>query len=228
MLVLNAPLTGLDEDDAVKLLAPRGFRPFHRYGLAISLGGPLPPERAGPVTRGRLRTLSPTDSEALSDLSARCYADSAERFLFGTEFESRAAARAILKSFFEGAFGTFVPEASFGLDIDGTLMGATLVTRRPTHYLLADVEVHPAVQGQGHARRLIRATMEALSAETERPLGLSVTQENRVAFRLYRDLGFVVRQGPTTFWADTDALSVSPPTLEVGALSGTALLRRAG
>ncbi len=151
------------------------------------------------------------DLDSLAQLTATCYANSAERFLFGAEFEALAAARTLLTTLLDGQFGRFLPEASFALEIDGQIMGATLVTHRPTHNLLADVEVHPTLQGQGHARRLIRATLQALSGDPTTPLGLSVTQENLPAYRLYRNLGFVVHQGPSAFWANTSALGVPAP-----------------
>jgi GNAT superfamily N-acetyltransferase len=212
VLLFNTPLTGLPEAEAAAFLGPRGFRPYHRYGLAFPPGGPLPAEPSRPLVDGRLRTLSPEDLEPLAALSATCYANSVDRFMFGEEAESMPAARWLLRSFFDGRYGTFIAEASFGLELHGKLMGATLVSRLPAHKLLADVEVHPSVQGQGHARRLIRATIEALSADVETPLVLAVTRENGVAFQLYQDLGFVVRQGPFPFWANPAALGVPPPT----------------
>ena len=216
VLLFNSPLPGFAESGAVPFLAARGFHLFHRYNLAYPPGGALPAEPPRPMVGGRLRTLSSADLEPLAVLSAACYAHSVDRFLFGEETEPLTAARSLLGSLFQGQFGTFVPDASFGLEVDGTLRGATVVTRRPAYYLLADVEVHPSVQGQGHARRLIRATLQALSTDTETPLALSVTQQNGVAFQLYRNLGFVVRQGPFTFWADTATLGVSPPSGAVG------------
>jgi GNAT superfamily N-acetyltransferase len=212
VLLFETALHGFPEPEAVAFLGPRGFRPYHRFGLAFPPGGPLPAPPNRPLDHGRLRTVGPADLEPLVALTAECYANSVDRFLFGEEAKALPAARSLLRALFEGQYGSFVPDASFGLELDGKLMGVTLVTRRPTHKLLADVEVHPGVQRQGHARRLIRASLEALAADTETPLVLAVTQENPGALRLYQDLGFVIRQGPFTFWADPTALGLSSLT----------------
>lgn len=177
VLLLNAPMTGFAESDALELLAPRGFHPFHRYAMVFPPGTALPADATRSLEGGRVRTVRKKDLDSLAQLTATCYANSAERFLFGAEFEALAAARTLLTTLLDGQFGPFMPEASFALEIDGQIMGATLVTHRPTHNLLADVEVHPTLQGQGHARRLIRATLQALSGDPTTPLGLSVTQE---------------------------------------------------
>jgi GNAT superfamily N-acetyltransferase len=211
VLLLNTSLTGFPEPQAVPFLAARGFHPYHRFGLVFPPGAPVPPEAAAPLVGGRLRTLSEADLEPLTALSAACYAGTIDLFLFGDEADPLAASRSLLKLLFAGEFGAFVPEASIGLELEGKLRGATLVTRRPDYDLLADVEVHPSVQGQGYARRLIRATLEARDPNSKSPLVLAVTEENRVAFRLYRDLGFVVQEGPLTFWADTKTLGIPTP-----------------
>jgi GNAT superfamily N-acetyltransferase len=211
ILLFNAPLPGFAESEAGTFLAPWGFRPYHRFGLAFPSSSALPREPSRPLAGGRLRQLSISDLEPLAVLSAACYAGTVDRFLFGEESDPLASARTLLRALFDGRFGPFVPEASFGLELDGTLRGATLVTRRPTYKLLADVEVHPSVQRQGHARRLIRATLEALSKDAATPLALAVTEENGGAFQLYKDLGFVVQEGPFTFWANTAALGIFPP-----------------
>ncbi|MCI4352641.1 MAG: GNAT family N-acetyltransferase [Thermoplasmata archaeon] len=210
VLLFSAPMPGFSDQEARAFLVPRGFHPYHRYGLKFPPGSPLPDAPALPLRTGRIRTVGPADLEGLAILNTASYARSIDRFLFATANEPLVGARRILQSLFEGEYGTFVGDASFGLELAGELRGATIVTRRPTHLLLADVEVHPSVQGQGHARRLIRATLEAVARDSTTPLVLAVTEESPKALRLYRDLGFVVQDGPFTFWADTAALGISP------------------
>ena len=211
VLMFETPLPGFEEAEALALLSPRGFQPYHRFGLSYPPGGPLPSAPSRTMDRGKIRTVGSEDWEPLAALTAVCYADSIDRFLFGEEVEPLAAARSLLRSLFDGEYGAFAPEASFGLEVDGRLLGTTLVTRRPNYNLLADVEVHPSVQGQGHARRLIRASLKALAPETDSPLVLAVTKENNVAFRLYQDMGFEIGQGPFPFWANPTALGIASP-----------------
>jgi len=212
VLLINASTPGLSEQEAATFLTPRGFEAYHRFGLVFPPGTPLPPDARTPLRDGdRIRSLSPSDLDSLAVLNAACYADSIDRFIFGNDIDPLRAAQDVLRSLFEGHYGKFVPDASFGLEIDGAMKGATLVTRQPRYNLLADVEVHPSLQGRGHARRLIRLTLEVVSRDPAIPFVLAVTEETPKAFRLYRDLGFVVQEGPFTFWANTIGLGLRVP-----------------
>ncbi|MGA7846157.1 MAG: GNAT family N-acetyltransferase [Thermoplasmata archaeon] len=211
VLLFNSSLPGFPEADAAEFLAPRGFLPYHRYGLAFPAQAPLPPDAVKPLQSGRVRNVSPADLEGLAELSAASYANSIDLFLFAREDDEMQEARRLLRTVFEGQYGTFLTHASFGLEIDGVIRGATLVTDRTQYKLIADVEVHPRFQGHGHARRLIRATLQAVSPDATAPLVLAVTRENVAAYELYRHLGFVVQDGPFTFWANPAALGISPP-----------------
>jgi ribosomal protein S18 acetylase RimI-like enzyme len=211
VLLLESPMPGLSAEEASALLVPRGFREYRRFRMVFPPGTPLPDGSSPPLADGRLRTLSSADQEGIASLDSVCYADSIDRFLFATETDPLAQARQRVKSLFDGNVGRFLGEASFGYDVEGRLLGATIVTREGSHFLLADVAVHPSVQGQGHARRLIRASLEAVSHEPTTPLVLAVTEKNRNAVRLYRSLGFVVEGEPVTFWADPAALGLPDP-----------------
>ena len=211
VVLLDAPTQGISEEEARSLLAPLGFRAFHRYGLMFPPGAPLPAAPTRPLEGGRLRSIGESDTEELAQLQATCYANSIDRFLFATDSDPVKGARGLLRDLFSGKYGEFQVQGSIGLEIEGRLRGVTVVTRQPDYLLLADVEVHPAFQGQGHARRLIRATLEALPGGPSLPLALAVTEETPTAYRLYQNLGFVVREGPFTFWARTEALGLTDP-----------------
>jgi len=212
VLLLNDRLAGRPESETAQVLVPRGFSAFHRYGLVFPPGTPLPPGPARPLMRGRLRPVGPSDLEPLARLSAVCYAGSIDRFLFTNVSDPVEGARSLLRTLFDGRYGEYLEGSSFGLEIDGELLGAALVTRARDGKLLADVSVHPDLQGQGHARRLIRACLETAAREPTLPVRLAVTRENVRAFRLYRDLGFVIEKGPGTLWANTTALGIPRPS----------------
>jgi ribosomal protein S18 acetylase RimI-like enzyme len=214
VLLFASSIPGYPEPAAAEFLGPRGFHAFHRYGLEFPAGAPLPADSVQPLNVGRLRTVGPEDLEELAVLNAASYANSIDRFLFAAGDDPVEGARHLLRLVFGGEYGAFLRDASFGLDIDGQLRGATLVTDNSRYRLIADVEVHPSFQGQGHARRLLRATLAATTPDTTTPVVLSVTRENGVAFDFYRRLGFVVKEGPFTMWVNTDALGISPPDPE--------------
>jgi GNAT superfamily N-acetyltransferase len=208
VVLLLAPMPGISEEEARRPLSPRGFRAWHRYGLQFPPGSPLPAEPTEPLIGWRIRTVGPSDLEALVQLNVAAYANSIDRFLFVEDIDPAVTSRHLLQSLFDGKHGDFLADQSFGLELDGRLLGATLVTRRPGYRLLADVEVHPSVRGQGHARRLIRATLEAARREPGDPVYLAVTEETPVALPLYRKLGFVTKDGPFTFWAHPGRLGL--------------------
>jgi len=211
VLLFNSSLPGFPETAAAAFLAPRGFLPYHRYGLTFPPQASPPPDTSLPGISGHLRNIGPADQEELAIMNAAAYSNSVDRFLFAAVDDELAEARRLLRTLFEGEFGTFLPRASFGLEIDGVLQGATLVTDRTQYKLIADVAVHPRFQGHGCARRLIRATIGAVAGNATAPLALGVTRENGRAFDLYRHLGFEIQEGPFTFWANPGALGISPP-----------------
>ncbi|MEV4822992.1 N-acetyltransferase [Micromonospora sp. NPDC049274] len=62
----------------------------------------------------------------------------------------------------------------------------------PTQAWILNIEVHPAYQGRGHARRMIQLIEAELAALGVPELGLNVFGTNTVATGLYRSLGFEV------------------------------------
>jgi ribosomal protein S18 acetylase RimI-like enzyme len=211
VFLLDCGFPGLTDSEAAALLVPRGFRVYHRYGLEFPAGAPLPSEPSQPLLRGRLRNVGPADLDGLAMLNAAAYAHSVDRYRFTSGHEPVEDARRLLRSLFEGKYGAFLPESSFGLEIDGALRGATLVTDRVQYKLIADVEVHPDFQRHGHARRLLRAMLAATPRDGKIPLVLTVTKENNVAFELYLRLGFISKEGPFPLWADSARLGLLPP-----------------
>lgn len=92
---------------------------------------------------------------------------------------------------FAGEHGRFLPDASFVAEDDGRLTAAALVTLWKETPLLAYVFTAPSHTGRGLARRLIEATMGALTEQGHDRLSLAVTEHNTRARALYESLGFV-------------------------------------
>ena len=90
-----------------------------------------------------------------------------------------------------GFFGRFLANCSFVLDGQDRLAGATLVTEASDDTaLLAEVMVHPGYRGQGYARPLIQAAMNACLDQGWQKMILTVTRNNVPAEGLYRRMGF--------------------------------------
>ncbi|NJP96676.1 GNAT family N-acetyltransferase [Nonomuraea sp. FMUSA5-5] len=107
---------------------------------------------------------------------------------------SVAAATQEIRLALTGAYGSFLPAASFVAEDDGRPVAAALVTVWKDVPLLAYVFTAPPHTGRGLGRRLIEAAMHALGAQGHGWLSLAVTQDNVRARRLYESLGFVPHQ----------------------------------
>jgi GNAT superfamily N-acetyltransferase len=201
----------LDTPSATSFLRQLGFHLFTRYEMAFPPGRMLPSAPAGAQAEGRLRNVGPNDFDDLSLLNAVCFEGSIDSYLLATTSDRLENARRLIRDLLDGSYGRFLEYASFGLEVDGKLVGATLVTRHEENTLLADVVVLPEHRGKGYARRLIRASMEPLLREPGLRLSLNVTRENPRAFNLYSDIGFEVASGPYPLWAHTERLGIRPP-----------------
>lgn len=89
-----------------------------------------------------------------------------------------------------GRYGTFVPEASKMIVIDGVAAAACLVTLWQGRPLIAFSMTSPLYQRRGLSRSLIEQAISALHALGEKVLYLVVTDGNTSAQELYRKIGF--------------------------------------
>ncbi|MEV4116058.1 GNAT family N-acetyltransferase [Nonomuraea sp. NPDC049695] len=103
---------------------------------------------------------------------------------------SVAAATEEIRLAFTGAYGPFLPAASFVAEDGGRPVAAALVTVWKDVPLLAFVFTAPSHTGRGLGRRLVEAAMHALGAQGHGLLSLAVTEENVRARRLYESMGF--------------------------------------
>ncbi|WP_257478103.1 GNAT family N-acetyltransferase [Acidipropionibacterium jensenii] len=109
------------------------------------------------------------------------------------EGETLADAVAILRSAMAGAFGPWLPEASFvALDRSGRSSGAIVIALEDdgTPFIVF-VFVAPDRCGHGIASLLISRSCRALSDSGHRTIRLWVNTANERAVSLYRHLGFV-------------------------------------
>jgi len=77
---------------------------------------------------------------------------------------------------------------------EGQVVGSVSTQRvaaRPTHWIIANVAVHPDHRRRGLALALMRATLDFIRGQDGRRALLQVDDENAAAFALYRRLGFV-------------------------------------
>jgi GNAT superfamily N-acetyltransferase len=152
------------------------------------------PERRPVVCDRTLRLLKP-DDEADVEALGRLY-HNAYRGAIDDIGQSPADALDEARETVAGYWGRFLADCSFVLDGNDGLAGATLVTEASDDTaLLAEVMVHPGYRGQGYARPLIQAAMNACLDQGWKKMILTVTRNNVPAEGLYRRMGFEEEPG---------------------------------
>jgi GNAT superfamily N-acetyltransferase len=102
-----------------------------------------------------------------------------------------------------GDYGPFLAGCSFVLEGDGEPAGAAWVMEHSNdEALLAEVLVRPNYRGQGYARPLIQAAMNACLDHGWPKMVLAVTRNNVPAEGLYRRMGF--EQDPRSEFCDLE------------------------
>ena len=209
LLSLRPPSPGLPHGGDEEALARRGFFRLRRSALVLPLDRSA---RGESQPEAPARRVGPSDLAALAELLERAYrADPWERAVFATRRDPAEDARGAVERTLDGDFGTFLPAASFGVERDGRLVAATLLTDADGPRL-AQVMVDPEERRRGLARRLIRRSVDAVRSSAPSAIRLTVSDWNRAAGRLYRSLGFVDDPSAAlVLWLDLAALGLAPP-----------------
>ena len=149
----------------------------------------VPSQRALPQAVPAHDFRHPADGEipALGRLRWDAYQETPDEADVG---DSVTSATEEVRLTFTGAYGTFLPAASFVASDGGRPVAAALVTLLEESPLLAFVFTAPSHVGQGLGRRLIEAAMHALGEQGYPMLSLAVTEDNVRARRLYESIGF--------------------------------------
>ncbi|WP_030169470.1 GNAT family N-acetyltransferase [Spirillospora albida] len=142
---------------------------------------PVPPPPSG------YRPFDPGDAPALGALMWDAYRGTPDEQDARTPEE---AAREIRRTL-DGAYGAFLPAASYIAVEEERPVAAALVTLYWKLPLLAFLFTSPSHMGRGHGRGLIAAVGHALLVQGHDTLALAVTRRNRRARHLYHRLGFV-------------------------------------
>jgi ribosomal protein S18 acetylase RimI-like enzyme len=201
-------LSGLSTATEVDVMRPLGFAPFARSEMRLPTGLTLPVSAA--EHDARVRSVLPTDADALAALHARAFAGRFDRYLFYTDPDPVRDAGLAIAEILGGRWGEFLGSASTLVETDRALLGATLVVRAPYGTLIADVMVDPGHRGRGVGRAALTSSLRALRAAGETTIVLNVTEGNRPARRLYEAVGFVRTLGPAYGWYSTARIPVAP------------------
>lgn len=169
-----------------------GFVVRRRRYLVRSLSVPLPQF----VTTFRLRTFRRGDLGLAAQLIHRSHVGSLDAALNLT-YSTPALCRGFLETVVERAgCGPFDPAASFVAETRaGVPVGLVLGSRlSPVNGHICQVSVLPECQGSGLGSALVLAALSAFRDAGLAAASLSVTVDNRRAYRIYEGLGFEVRR----------------------------------
>jgi ribosomal protein S18 acetylase RimI-like enzyme len=171
--------------------AQAGFEARRRHYLVRELEGPVP-EADGAF---RLRPFRREDIPAAARLIHRSHEGSLDAALNLT-YTTPSYCRSFVETLvLRAGCGRFDLDASFLADGGDGALGVVLasdLSRSNGH--LCQVSVAPHAQGRGLGRRLVCAALAAFRAKGFETASLSVTVDNRIAYELYRRLGFTLRR----------------------------------
>jgi ribosomal protein S18 acetylase RimI-like enzyme len=201
-------IPGLSEAEEIELMESQGLARYGRSEMRRREGAEIP----APVlpVGAQLRLVGRADATELSRLHALAYHDRFDRYLFLEEDDEARDAARMVEEMFEGRWGAFSPEGSWGIEREGRLIGAVLCVRRPEGVLIADVMVEPDLQGQGIGKAVLLGGLRGLSSAGISPVYLNVTEGNDRAMRLYERLGFERTLGPSLDWYDPRRIPAVP------------------
>ena len=201
---------GLNDEAHEQALGVRGYFRVERLALHLPADVPLPEETMAGCPDFRL--IVPEDEEALIGLMRDAYDQLAGQptpWLFYRD--PRQDARDAVQEILEGRRGEWLPWASFGLDVEGTLRAASLVTAWDVP-ILSEVMVHPSCRGIGLGYHLALASVRALRERgTADPHFVTTSRDLRV-LRLARQVGFEPTEvRPVGVWVNRATVGVPAP-----------------
>jgi ribosomal protein S18 acetylase RimI-like enzyme len=203
-----SPLLGLTASEESVLMVSLGFAPYARSEMRRELTASAPALPSDePV---RTRSAGPEDLPALARLYEAAYRGQFDRYLFFASSNALEDAVLATREILSGRWGEFLPWASPVIEDEGEVRAAVLTVRGPAGPLLADVMVDPRSAGRGRGRAAVLASLRALRDRGETAATLAVTEGNERALRLYRRLGFVRSQGPTSGWYSRERIPIPP------------------
>jgi ribosomal protein S18 acetylase RimI-like enzyme len=194
---VNGPVPGLADVAVGAALLPLGFTAVERADMVFPETTPTPnvPEVSGRPTR----PLQADDEARIARLIERAYADTPiDRWLFAQTPDEQFGDEAAAELLGTGV-GTWRPDASFGVEVDGRIVAATLVNELEGP-LLSEVMVDPGWRRRGLARRLIARSVAAVRELNLGTLRLVVTIGNDRAELLYHSMGFVPTPVRGSLW----------------------------
>jgi GNAT superfamily N-acetyltransferase len=203
---------GLTEAAHEEAFGVRGYFRVDRVAMRLPANVPLPDESMS--GRPYLRTIGPDDEEGLVNLMRESYdqlAGEAPPWLFYRD--PRQDTVDAVQEILEGRRGEWLPWASFGVDVEGVLKGATLVTLWDVP-ILSEVMVAPACRRIGLGYHLV---LESIRALRERGAGephVVTTSRDLRSLRLARRLGFEPAEVRAVgVWVNKVAVGVPPPSV---------------
>ncbi|MCI4360624.1 MAG: GNAT family N-acetyltransferase [Thermoplasmata archaeon] len=192
------PVLGVPDEAVGAALSPAGFLAVVRGDMTYPETSPTP--AVSPIGGHASRSLDAADQGRIAGLLERAYSDTPiDRWLFAQSTDASRDAEQSAADLLGTGVGRWVPGASFGVEVKGRLVAATLVHELDGP-LLSEVMVDPAWRRRGFARHLVARSIHAVRRLGLGTLRLVVTWGNDRAQPLYRSVGFVDSPIRGTIW----------------------------
>ncbi len=178
-----------------------GFNCYERYFMIRDCGKPLGSATSGDV---ELRSWDASNLETAAQLTAQAYNEIVDREI-SFHYQSLQGCRNFLGGIIEKpGCGRFMKEASFCAwhrptgDLAGFIL-TSWVSLLNGH--IPQVLVSQRFQGRGIGSRLLNQAIAVLQSKRYRSVSLSVTAENKAAYRLYHKFQFdILIRFQTSVW----------------------------
>src|SRR4051812_1167686 len=192
---IEAQLLVHETGEVARPFMDQGFRRHARLFMALPLKKPLEPSR--PLhTDIEIRRWTDEDYQSAAAVITSAYRNHVDSEI-NDQYRTLSGSLRFLNNIvrFPGC-GTFDPESSFvALDRTGALGGIILCSRvRHDVGHVTQVCVLPDYRSHGLGKALLAATVRNLGQRKFSALSLTVTEANKPAVDLYRDLGFETRR----------------------------------
>jgi ribosomal protein S18 acetylase RimI-like enzyme len=191
---IEAQIMPCSSYDFTAAFTRHGFRCFPRYFLNLNLAA----FEAGIQERkfDRIAHWNSAYLQSAADVLLKSYENQIDA-LICEDYCTISGCESYLRSLAENpGCGTLLPEATFvGLDSGARPWGIVVSSQISSSVaMIPQIAVHPSCQGQGLGRTLVHKAFTKLEALGYQTVTLTVSEDNRRAFKWYQHLGFKIHR----------------------------------
>jgi GNAT superfamily N-acetyltransferase len=195
---IEAQIMPCSSYDFTAAFTRHGFRCFPRCFLWLNLPDFMAGNKDCQIIRqiNRIERWNSTYLQTTAEMLVKSYENQIDA-LICEDYCTLSGCEGYLRGLTENpGCGTLLPEATFvGLDSGGRSSGIVVSSQISSSVaMIPQIAVHPSCQGQGLGIALIHRAFTMLAALGYKTVTLTVSEDNRRAFKWYQHLGFKIRR----------------------------------